>query len=443
MPERWDHSAEPTTHARGDPGGVSEREHRWSPYPTHGCLDKLTGSATSRTPALLGADPIFEDPVYITRALVPDRAEFDARVAAIFESNWFTNNGPLVRELQERLVAELGASFCVAFCNGTVALQAALRSLDLSGEVITTPFTFPATTHAIEWNGLTPVFCDIDPQTYNMDVGHAAELVSSQTCALLPVHVFGNPCDVEGVQALAETRGLKVVYDAAHAFGVSYKGQPIGLWGDLSVFSFHATKIFHTAEGGAVTGADPAHFERLALLRNFGIVNEEEVRGVGVNGKLSELHAAVGLAMFCPAEREGRSRKQLTSYYRQRLAEVEGLVFQRFNSETVPNHAYFTVEIDEADFGLSRDELHSALRAENIIARKYFSPLCSSNESYTHLPSARPEHLPNAQRLASRILCLPNHGGVTEEGADRIVEGLLSIQANARAVRRALSGIRT
>lgn len=404
--------------------------------------DQHTSSASLaslRPPALLSGTPRFAEPMHLTRPRVPHERMFAELIASIFRSRWFTNDGTLVRQLEEALQHRLGTGFCAAFCNGTVALQVALRSLDLSGEVITTPFTFPATVHAIEWNGLTPVFCDIDPETYNLDVSRAAELVSDRTSALLPVHVFGNPCDVTGIDRLAEQRGLKVVYDAAHAFDVVHRGRPIGCWGSLSVFSFHATKLFHTGEGGAVVGPDDVMRRRVSLLRNFGIVNEDEVCGVGLNGKLSELHAALGIALFELVDEEIRARERLTARYNRSLAAVEGLRFQCRSADTLPNYAYYTVEIEEERFGLSRDELHIALRAENVLARKYFYPLCSQNEPYKYLPSAEPAKLPNANRLASRILCLPLYGELQEEDVDKIIECVLAARAAAPSVRAAVA----
>lgn len=358
----------------------------------------------------------------------------------IFESRWLTNDGALVKQLEARLRQHLGLGGCAVFCNGTVALEVALRTLDLTGEVITTPFTFPATVHAIQWNGLTPVFADIESDTYNLDVSSAAELVTSRTSAVLPVHVFGNPCDVVGIQDLAERNGLRVVYDAAHAFGILHKGKPIGCWGDLSILSFHATKLFHTCEGGAIVGPSETWFPKIALLRNFGIVNEEEVRGVGLNGKLSELHAAMGLALLDIVPEEIKARGRLSAHYRERLSAVKGLSFQRLAAETDYNHAYFPIEIDAQGFGLTRDVVHRALRAENVLARKYFFPLCSENESYRHLPSAHPDRLPNARRLASRILCLPLHGELTLEDVDKIVDCIVAIQTHAPGIRRTASG---
>ena len=394
-----------------------------------------------RTPAILGGAPLFGEPVYVTRPPVPDPVEFQRRIADVFGSRWFTNNGPLVRELEARLQQRLATGFCASFCNGTVALQIALRALDLEGEVITTPFTFPATVHAIEWNGLTPVFADVDPRTYNLDVRRAAELVTPRTSAILPVHVFGNPCDVVGIERLAQSAGLKVVYDAAHAFGVHHRGRPIGMWGDLSVLSFHATKLFHSAEGGGIIGPDPDSFEGIRLLRNFGIVNQNEVHGVGLNGKLSELHAAVGLGVLDIVDREIARRGEIDACYRACLGEVEGVLLQELADDTTHNHAYFTVEIDAETFGLTRDEVQQALLAENVMARKYFHPLCSENECYRDLPSAQPDSLPNAHRLTSRVLCLPIYGELSVGDAERIAKRLIALRADAERVRATLGAL--
>jgi len=389
---------------------------------------------------VLGGAPRLAEPIYVTRSRVPDRRAFAEEIDRVFQARWFTNDGALVRRLEALLRERLGVGFCAAFCNGTVALQVALRSLDLHGEVITTPFTFPATVHAIEWNGLTPVFCDIDPDTYNLDPTTAAGLITSRTSALLAVHVFGNPCDVQALEKLAVVGGLRVVYDAAHAFGVSHLDRPIGGWGDLSVLSFHATKLFHTAEGGAVVGPDASLASCIALLRNFGIVNEDEVRGVGLNGKLSELHAALGLSLIGLVDEEIAARGRLVARYGDGLAGVPGLRKQRTAPATEPNHAYYTIEVDPAEFGLTRNELHAALGAEQIIARKYFHPLCSDNDAYRHLPSARPELLPNATRLATRILCLPLYGELPPAAVDAIIDAIRDLQASAPRVRAALAG---
>lgn len=375
----------------------------------------------------------------MTRPRLPERPRFDALLDRLFESRWLTNDGALVRELEASLGSWLGGSFSAVCCNGTVALQVALRSLDLSGEVITTPFTFPATVHAIEWNGLTPVFCDVDPETWNLDPASVAASLNERTSAVLPVHVFGNPCAVEAFDALAASHGLRVVYDAAHAFGVRHLGRPIGDWGDLSVFSFHATKLFHTAEGGAVVGRDEALAASIRLLRNFGIVNEEEVRGVGLNGKLSELHAALGLALLASVAAEIEARAQLAARYEAGLAELEGIGFQRFAPDTRRNFGSYVIAVDPDAFGLTRDELHAALRAEGVVARKYFWPLCSANLAYRHLPSARPGRLPVAERVAARVLSLPLYGDLPLADVDAIVECIAGLRTGASRVRAALA----
>jgi len=396
------------------------------------------GSAEPRRLAALGGKPAFDAPLYVARSLAPDSERFGASIQQILASRWFTNNGMYAQELERRLEQRLGVGFCLLFCNATVALQVALRALDLSGEVITTPFTFPATVHAVQWNGLRPVFCDIDPETYTLDPVHAAKLITPDTSALLPVHVFGNPCHVSEIEKLALDRQLRVIYDAAHCFDVQTLDRPIGAWGDLSVLSFHATKLFHTAEGGAIVGSDPALRERIARLRNFGIVDEETVDGVGLNGKISEIHAAIGLALIDRIDGEIEARGALTERYRRGLSEVTGVVFQKLAPATRQNHGYFSIEIDEQSFGLSRNEVHDALRAENVITRKYFYPLCSENPSYRVLPSAQPSRLPAAHRLAERILCLPLFGELPTEDVDCIVERIARIQSEAGAVRRAL-----
>ncbi len=400
----------------------------------------MSPASAQRAPAVLGGAPLFADRRYVARPRIPDRQRFGALLDGIFAARWFTNDGEMVRGLETRLQQWLGGSFCAACCNGTIALQVALRSLDLAGEVITTPFTFPATVHAIEWNRLTPVFCDIDPATYTLDPASVEASVSARTSALLPVHLFGNPCDVAALGDVAARHGLRVIYDAGHAFGVWHRGRPIGGWGDLAVFSFHATKLFHTAEGGAVVGGDAALATTVRLLRNFGIVNAEEVRGVGLNGKLSELHAALGLALLDAIEEEIAARARLTARYDTLLASIDGVRGQRMAPDTRRNYAYYPIEVDPDGFGLSRDELHAALCAEGIVARKYFWPLCSANAAYRRLPSAQPGHLPHAERIAARVLCLPLYGELAAADVDAIGECIGTLQRTAPRVRAALRG---
>ncbi|MFP8879768.1 MAG: DegT/DnrJ/EryC1/StrS family aminotransferase [Myxococcota bacterium] len=394
---------------------------------------------SSGRPAVAGGNPAFQQPILVTRPVAPNPERYAEISAEIFASQWMTNDGPTTRRLEQQLQEHLEVAFCATFSSGTAALLIALRGLDLSGEVITTPFTFPATPHCIEWNGLKPVFCDIDPHTYNLDVEQISARITPQTSAIVPVHVFGNPCDVIGIQEIADRHGLKVIYDAAHAFGVRAMGRPIGVWGDLSIFSFHATKIFHTVEGGAIVANSRDHLESLTLLRNFGIVNENEVRGIGLNGKLSELHAAVGLLVLTEIDREIDSRARLTRHYRERLQEIEGIRFQKSADGARGNYFSLALEFSESEFGLSRDQVCEGLRAENIFARKRFYPLCSENDCYSHLPSACSEGLPNARRLSENILTLPLYGALTINQVDGVIDALLRLRSNAASVRQALA----
>jgi len=392
----------------------------------------------TRRPAVLGGDPLFDADVFVTRPVMPDPAAMTERLAPVFASRWVTNDGPVMVELERRLAERLESPACTTFCNGTTALMMALRALDLRGEVITTPFTFPATPHCIEWNGLTPVFADIDPDTYCLDPRSVEARIGPDTAAILPVHVFGNPCDVEAFDELGSRHGVRVVYDAAHCFGVRHRGRAIGSFGDCAALSFHATKVFHCAEGGAVLTEDPELVERLALLRNFGIVSENEVRGVGLNGKLSELHAALGLLVLELIEDELIRRARLTALYHEGLAELPGITRQRIAPDTEPNHFNLTIEVDPDVFGLSRDEIHRALLAEHVVTRKYFHPLCSQNECYRDLPSAADDVLPNARRVSSRILSLPLYGDLDASAVGAIVERLAALHADAPAVRHSL-----
>lgn len=400
----------------------------------------MTPNPKKRRPAVLGGEAIFAADVFVTRPVLPNPDVFAYLCAGIFESHWLTNAGPLVIELEKRLATHLGVPSCTTFCNGTTALLTALRALDLSGEVITTPFTFPATPHCIEWNGLTPVFCDIDPDTYCLDPARVEEQVGPKTTAIVPVHVFGNPCDVRWFERIADQHGLALVYDAAHCFGVEHRGQPIGTYGDLSVLSFHATKVFHCSEGGAVLARDPALREKLALLRNFGIVDENTVRGVGLNGKLSELHGAMGLLVLEQMADERARRAHLTTLYREGIAGLPGVHSQRVAEDTVENHFNMTIEIDPEGFGLTRDEVQRALFADHVVTRKYFHPLCSENECYKELPSVVSAHLPNARRVASRVLSLPLYGDLGESAVHAIIDTLNALHASAPAVRHALRG---
>ncbi|MCC6487682.1 MAG: DegT/DnrJ/EryC1/StrS family aminotransferase [Candidatus Hydrogenedentes bacterium] len=362
-----------------------------------------------------------EEPVFVARPTMPPFDRFTERVRPLWESRWLTNQGCLHGELEKRLEEYLGVENLSLFCNGTIALLVALQSLRIhNGEVITTPFTFAATPHVLHWNGVTPVFSDIDPQTLNLDPGRIEQHINSNTRAILAVHVYGRPCDVDALQSIADRHGLAVIYDAAHAFGVRYKGKSVLTYGDASVLSFHATKLYTTMEGGALVASSARHKERVDFLKNFGIADEEMVIGPGINGKLNEMQAAFGLLQLETVDIEIENRGEISALYRERLASIPGISLFAQPPETLPNNAYFPVLVDEGKFGLCRDGLHAVLRECNIITRKYFHPLCSHYPCYSALPSSRPENLPVAEDAAARVLCMPIYGTLQLETVDRI-----------------------
>ncbi len=374
----------------------------------------------------------FPEPVYVTRPTMPELEDFQQSLRRIWASKRLTNAGDFHRELEERLAEYLGVEHLSLFCNGTIALLVALQLLRInSGEVITTPFTFPATAHVLYWNRIRPVFCDVEPGTFNLDPARVEELISPDTKAILGVHVYGNPCDVDALQAIADRHGLHVIYDAAHAFGARFRGRSLAGYGDVSMLSFHATKLFSTLEGGALVLATAAQKERTDFLKNFGIAGEETVIGPGINGKMNELQAAYGLLQLQLTDREIADRGALARTYRDRLAAVPGIDCLPRVAEVEENYAYFPVLIDEAVFGMSRDELHRTLKEFNVVTRKYFFPLCSTYSCYSASTSARPENLPVAHKVASRILCLPIYGGLGVEAVEAICEILAGLRTDA------------
>ncbi|GMV92795.1 MAG: aminotransferase [Candidatus Hydrogenedentota bacterium] len=374
------------------------------------------------------------EPVYVTKPTMPDLGRYTQELERLWKTGWLTNQGCMHQDLERRLEQHLGVENLSLFCNGTIALLVALQSLRINGgEVITTPFTFAATPHVLHWNGVTPVFADIDPGTYNLDPARIEQHIGSNTRAILAVHVYGTPCDVDAIQTIADRHGLAVVYDAAHAFGVRYKGQSILRYGNASVLSFHATKLYTTIEGGAVVASSPQHKERVDFLKNFGIADEETVIGPGINGKLNEFQAAFGLLQLETVDQEIAQRAAIARLYRERLATLPGIALLPHSKDFTPNHSYFPILIDEAQFGISRDALHQALRDCNIVTRKYFHPLCSHYPCYAALPSARPENLPVAERVAERILCLPIFGSLPPETVGAVCDVIEAIHNAAVA----------
>jgi dTDP-4-amino-4,6-dideoxygalactose transaminase len=365
----------------------------------------------------------FPEPVYVTRPTVPSLDDFRNKLEPVWERAWLTNDGLLHNELRDSLSLFLGVDNLSLCSNGTLALMLAIQAAGIDdGEVITTPFTFPATPHALHWNRVRPVFCDIEDEYYTLDPARIEEAIGPETRAILAVHIFGYPCDVEAIQEIADRHRLPVIYDAAHMMGVRKNGKSILRWGSYSILSFHATKLFSTAEGGAVVAPTGAAHRSIELLKNFGIVDEQTVVGPGINGKLNELQAAYGLLALEGIHKEIAARRMLTEIYRKGLRGVPGLSFPEDLPGVDHNYAYFTVLVDPDTYGMTRDRLWTTLKAYNVISRRYFSPLCSHIPPYSSDPSARAENLPVAERVSDRILCLPLYGGLAPEAVETICE---------------------
>lgn len=370
--------------------------------------------------------------LYVTRPSMPSLDEYVAEISPLWESHMLTNMGEKHELFARQLEQVLQIENCVLFTNGHSALEASLNALDLQGEVITTPFTFPSTTHAIMRSGLTPVMCDVRADDGTLDPALAESLITSKTSAIMPVHVYGNPCDTGAIERIAQRHELKVVYDAAHAFGERIDDRPIASFGDASVFSFHATKVFNSVEGGAVCfNGNQALRRKLELLRNFGIADAENVDAIGFNAKMSELHAAMGLCNLRHHDEQIVLRKRAVARYRERLSGIEGLRFlSRAGAEDgnakqglASNYAYCTLVI-ESEFGISRDELHDALASQGIFTRKYFFPCVNAYSCYEG--KLDPSETPVARMLSERVLCLPLFAQMDAQSIDRVCDALLA-----------------
>lgn len=350
----------------------------------------------------------------VTQPFLPELSEFVPYLEQIWDNRWLTNNGPFHQELEAKLAEYLGVEHVSLFNNATIALITALQAMRIHGEVITTPYSFVATSHSIMWNGLEPVFVDIDPTTFNIDPAKIEAAITPRTTGIMPVHCYSNPCDVEAIQKIADNYGLKVIYDAAHAFGVNYKGESILKWGDLSILSFHATKVFNTFEGGAIISPDAKTKQRIDRLKNFGIADELTVTAPGINGKMSEINAAFGLVQLKHIDDAMAQRQAVDSRYRSELAEVTGITLYQHDINANSNFSYFPILV-EAEYPLSRDELYEKLKAYGILSRRYFYPLISNMPMYRGLPSADTAHLLQANALAEKVLCLPIFNELTVE----------------------------
>jgi dTDP-4-amino-4,6-dideoxygalactose transaminase len=363
---------------------------------------------------------VHERNIYVTQPFLPPLEEFQPYLEQIWESKWLTNGGPFHQELEKKLADYLGVDHLALFANGTLALVTALQALRITGEVITTPFSFVATAHSLLWNGIKPVFVDIHSEKFNLDPEKIETAITPHTTAIMPVHVYGTPCDVEKIQKIADTYGLKIIYDAAHAFGVSYKGESLLKHGDLSTMSFHATKVFNTFEGGAIVCPDAKTKDRINDLKNFGYHGEVNVVAPGINAKMNELQAAFGLLQLKHIDKAINRRREIDTLYRKQLLNIEGISCPSLPADTIYNYAYFPILI-EKEYPLTRDELNNKLRQHGIFPRRYFYPLISEFPMYRGLPSAANANLPVARQVSEQVLCLPIYPSLDNESVMRIV----------------------
>ncbi len=362
-----------------------------------------------------------DNQITVTSPLLPPLEEFNKLLQEIWDSKWITNNGSFHKQLEKELATYLKVPYISLFTNGTLPLITALQALRITGEVITAPYSFVATTHALWWNGIKPVFVDIDPATGNIDPDKIEAAITPRTTAIMPVHVYGKPCEVERIQAIADKYGLKVIYDAAHAFGVEVNGQSILNAGDLSTLSFHATKVYNTIEGGAMVIQDEKTKQRIDYLKNFGFANETTVVAPGINSKMDEIRAAYGILNLCQVDDAIAARQQVAIQYRETLRDVEGITFFDDMPGVRHNYSYFPIFVDEKYYGMTRDELYFKMKEQNVLGRRYFYPLISEFSTYRGLESAAPENLPNAHKMANSVICLPMHHALTNEEVERII----------------------
>lgn len=362
-----------------------------------------------------------EKQITVTSPLLPSLDELNVYLRDIWQRKWITNNGHYHKELEHALCEYLGVPFVSLFTNGTLPLITALQALRITGEVITTPFSFVATTHALWWNGIKPVFVDIDPVTCNLDPEKIEAAITPRTTAIMPVHVYGRPCDTVRIQEIADTYGLKVIYDAAHAFGVRVNGESVLNAGDLSTLSFHATKVYNTIEGGALVMHDEQTKRRIDYLKNFGFAGETTVVAPGINSKMDEVRAAYGLVNLRQVDRAIEARRHVAKAYRKGLKDVPGIRFMDDLPGVRHNYSYFPIFVDEKEYGMSRDELYFKMKEHNVLGRRYFYPLISTFSTYRGLESAHPDNLPVATRMAEQVICLPMYYGLTNNDIDRIL----------------------
>ncbi|WP_434172095.1 dTDP-4-amino-4,6-dideoxy-D-glucose transaminase [Providencia manganoxydans] len=362
--------------------------------------------------------------ITVTSPLLPPLEELTPYLEDIWSRKWLTNNGYYHQLLEKELCSYLGVDYISLFSNGTLALITALQALDLKGEVITTPYSFVATSHAILLNNLKPVFVDIDPNNFNLDPTKIEEAITEHTSAILPVHVYGNPCDHESIQRIADKHGLKVIYDAAHAFGVTKDGVSILNWGDLSILSFHATKAYSTIEGGAIVCHTKEMKEKLDRLKNFGYESETEISMLGFNAKMNEVQAAFGLATLNHIDKAISIRNNIAKIYREKISQIKGLSYLTPPEGVKFNDSYFPIFVNEQEFGMSRDELYFKLKENNILSRRYFYPLITSFDFYNNNLSIKKHSLDISKKISDSVICLPIHHSLTNDNIERILKCL-------------------
>lgn len=359
--------------------------------------------------------------ITVTSPLLPNLDDFNALLKEIWNSKWITNNGSFHKQLEKELAEYLKVPYISLFTNGTLPLITALQAMRITGEVITTPYSFVATTHSLWWNGIKPVFVDIDPATGNIDPDKIEAAITPKTTAIMPVHVYGKPCDTKRIQNIADKYGLKVIYDAAHAFGIEVNGESILNAGDMSTLSFHATKVYNTIEGGALVMHDEKTKRRIDYLKNFGFAGETEVVAPGINSKMDEIRAAYGLLNLRQVDACIEARHQAAIRYREALRNVEGITFMDDMPGVKHNYSYFPIFVDAEKYGMTRDELYFKMKDKNVLGRRYFYPLISEFTTYRGLPSANPDNLPNAHKMANSVICLPMHHELSEEDINSIL----------------------
>jgi len=383
----------------------------------------------------------FDKPIYVTQPVLPPMDEFIKFLKRIWENKVLTNNGPFHNAFEKALADYLGVKYISVFANGTLALMTALQVLKIEGEVITTPFSFVATTHALWWNKIEPVFADIEPDFFNLDPDKVEAAITPKTTAIIPVHVYGNPCNVKRFEQIAKTYGLKIIYDAAHAFGVRLNGVPIVQYGDLSVLSFHATKVFNTIEGGAIICHDEKTKKKIDYLKNFGIADEVTVIEPGINGKMNEIQAAYGLLQLKTIDENIKKRKIIAGYYRKLLYDIPGINILKITEGINPGYNYYPIIINSEEYGKTRDQLYWELKNFNVFGRRYFYPLISQFPSYNNLPSSDKENLRIAHKVSDNILCLPIYPAMDFKIVETICE-IINLYADSESYfkRNFLSG---